>query len=199
LHLNGRRVGDHVFAPDWTVYNKRVRYQVYDVTSLVKHGANTLAGLVGNGWYCGHVGWFGIQQYGKIPALLAQLEVTYADGSAETIVTDDTWKLHAGPIISSDLQMGENYDARQEITGWDQPGLYVSNWTAATEIPESCSLDEQVDQPVRETGELHPKSMTNTDSNRGQWTFDLGQNMAGVVRIKVSAPAGRRSPCATRR
>ena len=190
LRLNGQRVGDHVFAPDWTAYDKRVRYQVYDVTSLVKQGANTLASLVDNGWFCGPIAWFGSQKYGKIPALLTQLEVTYADGSTETIVTDTSWKLHAGPIISSDLQVGEDYDARQEIAGWDQPGLDVSDWVAATERPESRSLEEQMDQPVREIGEIHPKSMTNTDPNRGQWTFDLGQNMVGVVRIKVSAPTG---------
>jgi alpha-L-rhamnosidase len=188
LRLNGQRVGDHVFAPDWTAYDKRVRYQVYDVTSMVNQGDNTLAGMVGSGWYCGHVGWFGIQKYGKIPALLTQLEVTYADGSTETIVTDASWKLHAGPIIASDLQIGEDYDTRLEIAGWDQPGLDVGNWVAATERPESCLLEEQVDQPVRETGEIHPKAMT--EPKPGHWVFDLGQNMAGVVRIKVSAPAG---------
>ena len=91
LHLNGQRVGDHLFAPDWTDYNQRVRYQVYDVTALIRPGANTLAGLVGNGWYCGHIGNGGFQAWGKVPALFVQLEVTYTDGSVDRVVTDGSW------------------------------------------------------------------------------------------------------------
>jgi alpha-L-rhamnosidase len=191
LRLNGGRVGDHIFAPDWTDYKKRVRYQVYDVTSLVKAGANTLAGLVGNGWYSGHIGNGGFQAWGKVPALFAQLEVTYTDGSVERIVTDASWKKHAGPITSSDFMLGEDYDARQEIAGWDQPGLDVSDWSAVTERAEPARvLDGQVDQPVRQTGELHPRSKT--EPTPGHWVYDLGQNMVGFVRLKISAPAGTR-------
>jgi alpha-L-rhamnosidase len=188
MHLNGRRVGDHIFAPDWTDYSKRVRYQAYDVTSLVKPGANALAALPGNGWYCGHIGNGGFQAWGKVPALFAQLEITHADGSVERTITDANWKTHASPITSSDFMLGENYDATREIPGWDQPGLDVSEWSAATERTESPILNAQVDQPVRETGEIHPKAMT--EPKPGQYTFDLGQNMVGFVRLKVSAPAG---------
>ena len=88
LRLNGRRVGDHVLAPDWTDYHRRVRYQVYDVGELLRPGENALAALLGNGWYCGHVGNGAFQVWGKQPALLAQLEVTYRDGSTQRIVTD---------------------------------------------------------------------------------------------------------------
>ena len=189
LHLNGQRVGDRLFAPDWTDYNQRVRYQAYDVTSLVQPGSNTLAGLVGNGWYCGHIGNGGFQAWGKEPALFAQLEVTYTDGSVDRVITDASWKVHAGPILASDFMQGENYDARLEIAGWDQPGLDVSGWSAATERTEPPrQLDGQIDQPVRQTGELHPQSMT--EPKPGQWTYDFGQNMVGFVRLKVSAPAG---------
>ena len=189
MHLNGRRVGDHVFAPDWTDYSKRVRYQVYDVTSLVKPGANALAALLADGWYCGQIGNGGFQAWGKVPALFAQLEITHADGSVERTTTDANWKTHASPIISSDFMLGENYDATREIPGWDQPGLDVSTWTAATETSEPLlPLESQVDQAVRETGEIRPKAMT--EPKPGQYTFDLGQNMVGFVRLKVSAPAG---------
>ena len=189
LRLNGQRVGDHVFAPDWTDYSKRARYQVYDVTSLLKPGANTLAALVGNGWYSGHIGNGGFQAWGKVPALFAQLEVTYTDGTVDRIVTDASWKMQAGPITASDFMLGEDYDAQHEIAGWDQPGLDVSGWSAATERQEAPrALDGQVGQPVRETGELHPKSMK--EPQPGHYTYDLGQNMVGFVRLKVSAPAG---------
>jgi alpha-L-rhamnosidase len=191
LHLNGERIGDHIFAPDWTDYSKRVRYQVYDVTSLIRPGADTLAGLVGNGWYSGHIGNGGFQAWGTVPALFAQLELTYADGSVDRIVTDSSWKKHAGPITASDFMLGEDYDARQEMPGWDRPGLDISDWVAVTERTEAGrAFDGQVDQPVRETGELLPKSMT--EPKPGHWVFDLGQNMVGFVRIKVSAAPGTR-------
>ena len=189
LRLNGRRVGDHLFAPDWTDYGRRVRYQVYDVTSFVKQGPNALGGLVGNGWYCGHIGNGGFQVWGKEPALFAQLEVTFADGSTECVATDAAWKTHPGPVLSSNIMLGENYDARREIAGWDQPGLDTGKWSAATERAEKPRLlDGQVDQPVCETGELHPKAMT--EPKPGRWTIDFGQNLVGFVRLKVSCPAG---------
>ena len=189
MHLNGQRVGDHVFAPDWTDYGKRVRYQVYDVTSLVKPGGNALAGMLGNGWYCGHIGNGGFQAWGKVPALFCQLVVTYDDGSEERIVTDGSWKVHSSPITASDFMLGEDCDARLEIAGWDEPGLDEGDWSTAHERAEAArSLNGQVDQPVRAIAELRPKSVS--EPAKGQWTYDFGQNMVGFVRLKVSAPAG---------
>jgi alpha-L-rhamnosidase len=195
FHLNGKRVGDQILAPGWTDYRKRVRYQEYDVTSLLRPGDNAIGAMVGNGWYSGHLGNGGYQYYGHVPALLAQLEVTYADGSTERIVTDGMWKTHISPTVSSDFMLGESYDARQELAGWDQPGLDDSRWsTVALHRDEPGShaderaLDPQVSEPVRETGEIRPKTLK--EPVKGRWTFDLGQNMVGVVRLKVSAPAG---------
>jgi alpha-L-rhamnosidase len=194
LRINGRRVGDHVLAPDWTDYRKRVRYQVYDVASLLKQGDNAVAALLGNGWYCGHIGMGGFQFFGKRPALLAQLEVTYADGSVQRIVSDASWKVHASPILASDFMLGESYDATKEVRGWDSPALDDASWPAATVrdpqtgAPPARLLEGQVMQPVRQTDELRPKSVK--ELKPGQWIFDMGQNMVGVVRLKVSAPAG---------
>jgi alpha-L-rhamnosidase len=189
LRLNGQPVGDHIFAPDWTDYTKRVRYQVYDVTTLVKPGANTLGALVGNGWYCGHIGNGGFQSWRTVPALLAQMEVTYTDGTTDRIVTDSTWKQHSSPITDADIMLGENDDAQREIPGWDAPGLNTADWSPVNERTEAARpLDAQVDQPVRETGERAPRSMKEVQP--GHWVFDLGQNMVGFVRLKVAAPAG---------
>lgn len=189
LHLNGKRVGDHLLAPEWTDYQKRNRYQVYDVTALIQKGDNALAAILGPGWYSGHIGNGGFQHYGHVPALLAQLEVTYADGSSECIATDDTWRIHASPILSTDFMLGEDYDARAEIPGWDMPGLDDSAWGKATVRQEAKRpFEGQVMEPVRQTGEIVPKTMT--EPKPGCWTYDLGQNMVGVVRLKVSAPAG---------
>jgi alpha-L-rhamnosidase len=189
LRINGRRVGDYALAPEWTDYRKRVRYQVYDVAAMLKPGQNALAALLANGWYCGRIGNGGFQKFGKIPALLAQLEVTYADGSLQQVVTSCTWKVHAGPVLCSDFMLGESYDARREIAGWDQPGLDDGPWAAATVRSEPArEMDGQAVQPVRETGRLVPKSVN--EPKPGRWTFDLGQNMVGVVRLAVSVPAG---------
>jgi alpha-L-rhamnosidase len=189
VHINGQRVGDHVLAPDWTDYRKRVRYQAYDVTSLLKRGDNAIGALLANGWFSGHIGNGGNQFFGKTPAFLAQLEVTYADGGVERLVTDDSWKSHRSPIIASDFMMGEDYDARLEVKDWDKPGLNERKWLPVTVRDESSRrLEAQVMEPVRQICEIKPKAVT--QPKPGSWVYDLGQNMVGVVRLKVSAPAG---------
>lgn len=192
IHINGRRVGDEIFAPGWTDYNKRIRYQAYDVTGLVDQGDNAIGALVGNGWYSGHIGNGGYQHYGKVPALLAQLEITYTDGSTDEVDTDASWKEHSGPIMSADNMMGESYDARREIDGWDKPGLDESTWTPVSTrqeaMPPNRPLDAQVSEPVRVLMTLRPKKVRQTAA--GDWIFDLGQNMVGVARIAVDEPAG---------
>ena len=188
-HLNGQRVGDHVLAPDWTDFNQRVRYQAYDVTSLVKAGPNALGAWVADGWYSGHLGNKGYEFFGKVPSLLAQLEVTYADGTTERIVSDGSWKSHTSPIRSADFMLGENYDARLELPGWDAPGLAETGWTpVAVRTEPARLLQAQVMEPVRATQEL--KSRRITEPQPGHWVYDLGQNMVGGVRLKISAPAG---------
>jgi hypothetical protein len=145
--------------------------------------------LLANGWFSGHIGNGGYEFFGKEPAFLAQLEVTHADGSTEKILTDDTWKSHESPVQSSDFMMGEDYDSRLEIKNWDQPGLDDSRWSGVSVRNESSRhLESQVMPPVRELCELKPKSVKEADP--GKWIYDLGQNMVGVVRLKISAPAG---------
>lgn len=189
VRLNGQRVGDHVLAPDWTDYRKRVRYQAYDVTKLVKRGDNAIGALLANGWFSGKIGNGANAFFGKVPAFCAQLEVTYADGHTEQIVTDASWKSLRSPILASDFMLGEDYDARLEVKDWDQSGLDETHWTAVGVRDESARrLEAQVMEPVRDIMELKPKSVT--EPKPGCWVYDLGQNMVGVVRLKVSAPAG---------
>ena len=189
LSLNGKRVGDYFLAPEWTDYRKRSRYQVYDVTSMLKSGDNALGALIANGWYSGHIGNGANQFFGKVPALFAQLEVTYADGTTERIVTDNTWRMQAGPIVSTDFMLGESYDAGKEIANWNMPGFDDSAWAAVNVREEAARpLEGQVMQPVRKVDEIKPKSVK--EPQPGRYTFDMGQNMVGIVRIKTSAPAG---------
>lgn len=191
LRLNGQRVGDHFLAPEWTDYSKRLRYQEYDVTSLLAAGKNVLGARVANGWYSGTIGNGGFQYWGKSPALLVQLEITYKDGSSERIVTDRSWKSFEGPLVATDFMLGEDYDARKEIDGWDKPTFNDDDWLPVTEREEvKREMDGQVMEPVRKLMEIQPKTVT--EPLPGKWTYDLGQNMVGVVRLKVSAPAGTR-------
>ncbi|MGO8699857.1 MAG: family 78 glycoside hydrolase catalytic domain [Limisphaerales bacterium] len=188
-HINGQRVGDHILAPDWTDYRHRVRYQAYDVRPLLKKNHNAIGALLGNGWYCGHIGNGGFRFFGNEPEYLAQLEITYADGATEQIGTDTSWKWHRSPILASDFMLGEDYDARLEIAGWDKPGLDDSQWTPATVSPETgLLLEAQVMEPVRVVRAITPKSVR--ADTQGRWVYDLGQNMVGFVRLAVAAPAG---------
>ena len=188
-HINGHAVGDHILAPDWTDYRKRVRYQAYDVTSLLHSGDNAIAAMLANGWFSGKIGNGASKYFGKEPAFLAQLEVTYANGETEIISTDDTWKSFDSAIISSDFMLGEDYDARCEVKGWDKPGLDERNGNVVKVRDESSrKLEAQVMEPVRQIVELKPKAITQPQP--GVWVYDLGQNMVGVVRLNVSAPAG---------
>ncbi|HNC25214.1 MAG TPA: alpha-L-rhamnosidase N-terminal domain-containing protein, partial [Opitutaceae bacterium] len=136
FHLNGHRVGDDVFTPGWTEYKKRVQYQVYDVTNLLRPGANAAGAILGDGWYCGHIGWRDRNYYGERPKLLAQLVVTHADGSSQVVATDESWKTSFGAIVESDLINGETHDARRELHGWNEPVYDDSAWVPVTRFDD---------------------------------------------------------------
>ncbi|HEX8038851.1 MAG TPA: alpha-L-rhamnosidase N-terminal domain-containing protein, partial [Chryseosolibacter sp.] len=121
LSINGRKVGDELLTPGWTSYNKRLQYQVYDITPYLQQGSNAVGAFLGDGWYRGRLGWaenFGV--WGKTLGLLCQLSIRYADGSEETIVSDKSWKgTGDGPIVMNSIYDGETYDARKELDGWN--------------------------------------------------------------------------------
>jgi alpha-L-rhamnosidase len=190
LSLNGSRVGDQELAPGWTDYPTRVQYQTYDVTDLVRGGANALGGTLGDGWYSGTIASFGPDHYGTRPHLSAQLVVDYADGHRQTVGTDGSWRVTPGPYVYTDLIHGETYDARKLPSGWDRPGFDDSSWQPATvdQTGATPALVAQDDPPVRVTQELPAKKLT--EPTPGTWIFDLGQNMVGKVRLKVAGPAG---------
>ncbi len=189
VYINGTRVGDQTLAPGWTDYRRRVNYQTFDVTDLIARGDNVFGAVVGPGWFAGRAGLFHARAfYGKAPAFIAQLELTYDDGSFERISTDDSWERHDGPILGADIMDGDIYDARAEVPGWCSPGSGSKGWHPVTLRDEQRTLHAQPDQPVRPVLELPAKALT--EPAPGRWTFDLGQNMVGVIRLKVNAPAG---------
>jgi alpha-L-rhamnosidase len=104
LFLNGHRVGTTVLAPGWTAYGKRIRYETHDVTHLLTAGDNALGAVVADGWWRGHLGWeMRRNVYGDRLGLLAQLEVTYADGTDDVLITGAGWRTAPGPLLGSDL------------------------------------------------------------------------------------------------
>jgi alpha-L-rhamnosidase len=121
LFLNGKRIDGGALAPGMTDYNKRVLYNTYDLTGLLKRGQNSLGLMLGRGWYnelCGAEPWgFSSASWVAQPKAIAQLQVTFADGSQQTILTDDTWKVADGPVVFDDFRIGDVYDATREIQG----------------------------------------------------------------------------------
>lgn len=191
LHLNGKRVGDHYLAPDWTDYRIRSRYQEYDVTSALVGGANALGAQVAGGWYSGSIGNGGFQRWGSIPALKVQMEIHYMDGTSEQIITDHSWKGHPSPLISTDFMAGEIYDATKEIAGWDRANFKDRTWQNVTVRDEAWRPHNgQVGEPVKVIERLPAVKLT--EPRPGRWTYDLGQNIVGVVHLKIDAPAGTR-------
>ncbi|MFA5056917.1 MAG: glycoside hydrolase family 78 protein, partial [Opitutaceae bacterium] len=191
--LNGQRIGDFQLAPGWTDYRKRVHYQVFDVTSSLVVGDNTLGALLGDGWYCGHVAWRGRQMYGDRPKFLAQLVIDYLDGRTDVIGTDSTWKFVYGPLLGSDLLMGESYDARLEFPGWDKPGFDDRGWQAARVCNGNGILLEAMrSPPIRVRHEFKARLISEPPLSRQRRLrcYDLGQNLAGRVRLRVKGPAG---------
>lgn len=191
--INGQTINDDVFSPGWTDYNKRVQYRVYDVTHALHMGENAIGALVGDGWAVGHIGLDNRQMYVDRPRLLTQLEVTLADGSSQTIISDGTWKHQFGPLLESDMLMGESYDARLEMPGWDAPGFDDGAWLPVRVFADTGAALVAANGPtVRRIEELPPIS---DPEDRGGFMqpnriFDLGQNMVGRVRFKGTAPAG---------
>jgi alpha-L-rhamnosidase len=129
--INGVRVGDAYLTPGWTSYKKRLQYQTYDVAKLLKSGNNAIGVTLGSGWYRGIIGFTNsINYYGKDIALLMQLEITYTDGSKETIVSDDSWKSSTGAIRYAEIYNGETIDARMEKKGWSEAGYHDADWSS---------------------------------------------------------------------
>lgn len=190
MELNGQRVGNEVLTPGWTSYNKRLQYQTYDVTTQLKSGQNAIGVTLGNGWYCGFLGWQDKRDnYGKVPALLLQLNISYENGQTAVIVSDETWKAATGPILMSEIYHGETYDARLEMNGWSQPGFNDQNWKSARVAAHSKEiLVAPLGVPIRKIQEIKPIKISTTP--KGETVVDMGQNMVGWVRLKVQGPAG---------
>ena len=179
--LGGKKIGDFVMAPGYTDYRKRVQYQTYDVTELLREGENELTVQLADGWYRGSCGANGIvNQYGTETKLLSQLEITFADSSEQTVVSDESWEWsNDGPIRFADNKDGETVEAFRTP-------LYLgkAKCTKHKVIPTSSD-----NVPVREHEQLKPTLITTPS---GKTVLDFGQNIQGCISFSLSAHAGKR-------
>ena len=192
LYINGEKAGDHILAPAFTDYSKKVLYEVFDMSKSIEQGKNVLGVMLGNGWYnqvCNDVWGFSKADWIADPALLCQLEIIYRDGEKELIPSDDSWSCAPGPIEYSGLYTGETYDANKELKNWDTPFFDDSLWQKARIVrgPEG-KLVAQNRPPVRILHTIEPKSITKKEE--GTYIIDFGQNIAGFIRMKAKMEKG---------
>ena len=187
-YINGQRVGDQVLSPTPTDYDKVVKYNTFDVTSLIAAGDNAIGVILGNGRY------FGMRTPGRqffgFPKLRLQLEITGADGSRQTIESNDSWKVSAaGPIRANNEYDGEEYDARLEFAGWNKTGFDDKAWAQAeTVVAPAGRLEAQLNPNIKVMETIKPIDIKEIQPK--VYVLDMGQNMVGWLRMKVAGEKG---------
>ena len=189
-YINGNRVGDSYLTPGWTSYNKRLQYQQYDVTSLLTAGNNAVGIVTGSGWYRGYIGFGGQHNfYGKETAVLFQLQIKYADGTTDVIVSDESWKGSTGIITSSEIYHGESQDNRKDQPGWNKTGFNESSWTPVKiKQNNNVNLIATYNEPVKKHETFKAVKVFTTP--KGETVIDFGQNLVGWVQVKAAGKAG---------
>jgi len=191
FYLNGRKVGDHVLSPALTEYTKRACYVTYDVTKQLRKGANAAGIILGNGRFYAPRSKVptGTASYGY-PKLLFQMNIEYQDGTSAELVSDEAWSLTtAGPIQANNEYDGEEYAATREMDGWSTAGFSASQWQPAQAVTAPGGMVvAQMINPIRVVETLKPVAVA--QPKPGVWVYDLGQNMVGWCRLKVSGPRG---------
>jgi alpha-L-rhamnosidase len=190
--INGQKIGDHVLDAAFTRYDKTVLYSTYDVTSDLHPGENVLGVELGNGWYnmlSKDVWGFDRAHWRNAPAVIAQLEIVFRDGSSQRICTDESWKVAPGPVIFNSIRQGEWYDARKETPGWNKAGFNDKQWFQPVVVSGPAGeLRAQMIQPVKITDTIVSKSIA--EPKPGVYVVDLGRNIAGFAELRINAPAG---------
>ena len=193
LQLNGRKVGNHCLDPGLTQYDKRALYVTFDVSKELRAGSNTIGVTLGNGrFYAMRTKVpFPMHNFG-FPKLLMQLEIAYRDGTRQTVISDENWRVtDAGPIRSNSEYDGEEYDARMELPGWAEPGYDAAAWEkAAVVAAPQGRLQAQMIEPIRVTDVRKPVAIS--QPRPAMFLLDMGQAYYGTVRLTVAGPAGTR-------
>lgn len=182
--LNGKVIGDMAMTPGWTSYRHHLNYQIFNVTALLQEEHNILGFEVAEGWYAGRLGWDQKRyHWGDRLGVLAQLEIRYASGDLQTIVSDDSWKWGPSPLTRSELYNGEGFDMCQEESTWTHKDHDDQHWKTASLVDfPTAKLISSDAPPVRVIQEVSPKSISRSPS--GKLIFDFGQNLVGKLRIR---------------
>ena len=203
--MNGQKVGNDVLVPNQTNYGKRpelatsgiplednfreykVMYLAYDIKNQLKAGENVLGSMLGNGFYNPAKYW--TLGYGT-PRFLAQVYITFTDGTEEIIVSDESWKAAKSPILMDMVYYGEHYDARLEQTGWNTPGFNDTDWQSAVlrKAPEAklVAHTAQTDKVMEQLKPIKIEKLAN-----GNYKVDFGVEVSGWIKLhNVKGPAG---------
>lgn len=189
-HLNGSVVGDEVLAPGWTSYRHRLIVSTHDVTDKITAGANVVGAVLGEGWAVGRLGWEDRRNhYSDRPAAWFELELEYADGTRDIVISDPSTTASIGGVGANSIYDGERYDAREEPDGWDSPGFVDDGWVPVEAFDWPLdALAEPIAPPIRRIEELAPTQVLRTPS--GKLVVDFGQNISGWVRFTVHGETG---------
>lgn len=191
ISINSKKVGNAFLAPGWTYFDKTVLYNTYNVTGQLMKGQNVIGAMVGNGFYN-----INRERYFKIvtafgnPTMICRLKILYEDGTTENIVSDESWKTTSSPITFNSIYGGEDYDAQLEQGGWNTIHFNDANWKKALTVkaPLGKLLPEQ-DYPVVLLDSFAPKTIQPTA--KGTYLYDFGQNISGIIKLKVSGKKGQ--------
>ena len=189
LHLNGKKIGDHFLDPGWTKYDQHALYVTFDVTAQLQRGSNALGVMLGNGFF-----YIPGQRYRKLtgafgyPQLICRLYLQYRDGTAENIVSNNTWKAAPGPVTFSSIYGGEDYNATLEQAGWDKAGFNEQQWRNAVVVNGPPQLDAQTEAPLKIFDRFSPVKITQPQP--GVWLYDMGQNASAIPYISVKGKKG---------
>lgn len=192
LYINGDKVGDHRLDPVYTRFDKRNVYVTYDVTEDFNQKNVAIGVLLGNGWYNHQstaVWLFDRAEWRKRPRFSLNIRLTYDDGSTEVITTDKSWKTSLSPVVFNSIYTAEHYNANLEQDGWDTVDFDDKSWKPAIEVAApSDKIVAQAIPPIRTVKVLDPVRMTKMSDKR--YIFDLGQNISGVTKLRVSGEKG---------
>lgn len=188
--MNGKSVGDELLAPGYDEHPKRLSFQVYDVTDLLAPSDNVVGFTLSDGFWAGRISFTGTSRnYGDKLQLLWQLHVSYADGSTEIFGSNESARSATGALRYADIFIGEMHDDRLKITGWSTPGFDDSSWEpVAAAGNDYTGLVPFLGEPVRRVTTIDDVQIRTTP--RGDTIVDVGQNIAGRIRLKASGPAG---------
>ena len=189
--IDGQAISDELFAPGWTDYNKRLLFRGHDVTALVQQPGEHVIGVrLAEGWFKGAIGWEGQSQlWGDGTSFLLLLRVRHADGSIRLITTDEHWRVANSPVTATSFLRGEIHDQGLLQRGWDRPGFDAGTWSVVhSKALDAVPIEPHRAPPVRRLQEFTPVNQWQV--RPGVWILDLGQNIAGRARLRVSAAAG---------